>query len=202
MMDTGNMDYSIVVKQGRLPEALTDMEEQAYCHLVLVEMNQIQWKYEALSYLTLIIKGNQEAREQGTEMRGPGVAYPRMWKYLSFRNLLTQLEEKDPYMSVEARFKAAKTMHDNWRVQQQRIRRPSQSPSQSRSQVDQSRPQLARIRYECMLANILFARDYDEADLLIEGISLFSPNDLDNDVIQKLLQMQELCGTSGQTPAD
>ncbi len=50
--------------------------------------------------------------------------------------------------------------------------------------------------------NILFARDYDEADLLTSGISLFSPNDLDNDVIQKLLQMQELCRTCGQTPAD
>ncbi len=68
--------------------------------------------------------------------------------------------------------------------------------------MDQSKPQLARIRYEHTLANILFARDYDEDDLLTEGISLFSPHDSDNDVIQKLVQLQELCMTCGQTPAD
>ncbi len=70
------------------------MEEQAYTSLVLVEMNQIQWKYEALSYLTSIIKGNQEVWDQGTETRGPGEAYLMIWKYLGFRNLLTQLEEQ------------------------------------------------------------------------------------------------------------
>ncbi len=121
-----------------------------------------------------------------------------MWKYLSFRNLLTQLEEKtlrgDLYMLAASRFKAAKTTHDNWKSQQKRIRKPSQSPSQSRSQVDQSRPPLARTRYECMLADILLAHDYDEADVLTGGINLFSPNDSDNDMIQKLQQMQELCG--------
>ncbi len=53
-----------------------------------------------------------------------------------------------------------------------------------------------------MLANILFATDYDESDLLTDGINLFSPHDSDNDAIQKLVQMQELCGTCGQTPAD
>ncbi len=66
--DTGDMDYSVIAEQGQLPKALTDVEEQAYSRLVLVETNQIQWKYEALSYLTSIIKGNQEAWEQGTEM--------------------------------------------------------------------------------------------------------------------------------------
>ncbi len=205
-MDTSDMDHSIVAEQGWLPKAITDVEEQVYHCLVLVEMNQIQWKYEALSYLTSIIKGNQEAWDQRTETRGPGEAYPKMWKYLSFRKLLTQLKEmtmrEDPYMSVEARFKAAKMTHDNWRSQQRRSRKPSQSLSQSRSQVDQNRPPLARIRYERMLANILFARDYDEADLLTGGINLFSPHDSDNNMIQKLFQMQELCRTCGQTPAD
>ncbi len=103
---------------------------------------------------------------------------------------------------MEAQFKAAKMTHDNWKAQQQRVRRPSQSLSQSRSHMDQSKPQLAWIRYEHTLANILFATDYDEADLLTEGINMFSPNDSNNDVIQKLLQLQELCGTCGQTPAD
>ncbi len=68
--------------------------------------------------------------------------------------------------------------------------------------MDQTRPQLAQIRYECSLANILFATDYDDADLLTGGINLFSPHDSDNDVIQKLLEIQELCGTCGQPPAD
>ncbi len=92
--------------------------------------------------------------------------------------------------------------HDNWKSQQKRTRKLSQSPSQSRLQVDQSRPPLAWIRYECTLANILFAHNYDEADLLTGGINLFSPNDSDYDVIQKLQQMQELCGTCEQTRAD
>ncbi len=66
-MDTGDMDYSVVVEQGQLPEALSEVEEQAYSCLVTVEMNQIQWKYEALSYLTSIIKGNQEVQERVDE---------------------------------------------------------------------------------------------------------------------------------------
>ncbi len=61
---------------------------------------------------------------------------------------------------------------------------------------------MARIRYERPMANILFAMDYDEGDLLTRDINLFSPRDSDNDVIQKLLQFQELCATCGQTPAD
>ncbi len=66
-MGTGDMDYSVVMEQGQLPEALSEVEEQACSHLVMVEMNQIQWRYEAPSYLTSIIKGNQEARERGDE---------------------------------------------------------------------------------------------------------------------------------------
>ncbi len=44
--------------------------------------------------------------------------------------------------------------------------------------------------------------DYNEDELLVRGINLFNPFDSDNDVIQKLLQLQELCATCGQTPAD
>ncbi len=58
-----------------------------------LEMNEIQWKYEALSYLTSILKVNQEAHNQGTKTRGPGETYPRIWKYLGFRNLLTQYKQ-------------------------------------------------------------------------------------------------------------
>ncbi len=59
-----------------------------------------------------------------------------------------------------------------------------------------------RIRYECMLANILYANDYNEDEFLVPGITIFNPIDSDNDVHQKLLQLQELCVTCGQTPAD
>ncbi len=53
------------------------------------------------------------------------------------------------------------------------------------------------------MAEILFATDYDEGgDLLADGINLFSPHDSDNDVMQKLFQMQELCAICGQIPAD
>ncbi len=53
-----------------------------------------------------------------------------------------------------------------------------------------------------MLANILYANDYDEDTFLALGITLFNPNDSDNDVYQKLSQLQELCATCRQTPAD
>ncbi len=109
---------------------------------------------------------------------------------------------EDWHTLVNAWFKAAERMHSNWQAQQKRMRRPRQSPSQSRSQVDQSRPQMARIRYERTLADILFVTDYDENNLLARNINLFSPHDSDNDMIQKLLQLQELCVTCGQTPAD
>ncbi len=55
-----------------------------------------------------------------------------MWKYLSFRNFLTQLKEKmlreDPYTSVASRFKAAKAMHDNWRSQEEQEAEPVTKP--------------------------------------------------------------------------
>ncbi len=104
-----------------------------------------------------------------------------------------QMLKEDPYMSAATRLRATKTMHNNWKAQQKRARKPSQSPAQSRSRVDMTRPTLARIRYECSLVVILFSHDYDESHLVADGIHVFSPNDSDNDVIQKLQQMQELC---------
>ncbi len=109
-MDTSKLDYLTVIEQGRLPAALQPVENQVYSHLVSLEMNEIQWRYEALSYMTSILKANQEACDQGNETRGPGEAYPRIWAYLGYRNLLTQYEKdsgrEDPYTSAEARFKA------------------------------------------------------------------------------------------------
>ncbi len=66
------------MEQGQLLDALQFVEEQVYSRLVSLETNDIQWRYEALSYLTSIIKGNQEAQEQGTETREQGEAYPRI----------------------------------------------------------------------------------------------------------------------------
>ncbi len=141
-MDMTNLDYSTVAEQGQLPAALQPVEDQVYGRLVSLEMNEIQWRYEALSYMTSIPKVNQEACGQGNETRGPGEAYLRIWAYLGFRNLLTQYEKdsgrEDLYTLAEARFKAAQKTHDNWAMKQKRARRPSQSPSHSRSQVDQS----------------------------------------------------------------
>ncbi len=105
-------------------------------------------------------------------------------------------------MSTATRPRAAKTTHDSWKAQRKWARKPSQSPAQSRSWVDTTRPTLARIKYECALVDILFSNDYDESHLGADGIRVFSPNDSDNDVIQKLQQMQELCGMCGVTPGD
>ncbi len=66
-MDTTDLDYSTVTEQGRLPAAVQPVEEQVYSRLVSLEMNNIQWRYEGLSYMTSILKANQEARDQGNE---------------------------------------------------------------------------------------------------------------------------------------
>ncbi len=63
-------------------------------------------------------------------------------------------------------------------------------------------PSLARIKYECSLAEILYAHNYNESNLVAPDIRMFSRHDLNNDVMQKLWQMQELCTTCGVTPAD
>ncbi len=60
-MDMTDLDYLIITEQGQLPVALQPVEEQVYAHLVMLEMNEIQWRYEALSHLTSIINGNQHA---------------------------------------------------------------------------------------------------------------------------------------------
>ncbi len=48
----------------------------------------------------------------------------------------------------------------------------------------------------------MYAHDYDESNLLTPGIRLFDQYDSNNDVMQKLQQMQDLCTTCGVTPAD
>ncbi len=132
--------------------------------------------------------------------------HPRIWTYLGLRNLLTRYEvengTEDPYMSVQLRLETAQKAHQTWMNQRTRVRKPSQSPSSSRSRMDQGESQRVRIRYERTLANTLYANDYDEDNFLAPGITLFNPTDSDNDVYQKLSQLQELCATCGQTPAD
>ncbi len=85
-------------------------------------MNDIQWRFEALTYLTSILQVNQKAHARGSEMRTTGEAYPKIWAYLGFRNLLTRYEmdtgEEDRYMSAEAQFKATERTHANWQAQQ------------------------------------------------------------------------------------
>ncbi len=68
--------------------------------------------------------------------------------------------------------------------------------------MDQGESQRARIRYERTLAHTLYANDYDDDNFLVSGITIFNPTDSDNDVYQKLSQLQELCATCGSTPAD
>ncbi len=67
-MDMGEMDYSAIEEQGQFLKDLSEGEEQAYSRLVMVETNQIQWKYKALTYLHSLIKGNKEAQQEGNEM--------------------------------------------------------------------------------------------------------------------------------------
>ncbi len=78
MMDMSEMDYMTVAEQGQLPAAVQDIEDKVYAHLVKLEMNEIQWKYKALSYLTSILSVNKEAREHGDEEQMAGEAYPRI----------------------------------------------------------------------------------------------------------------------------
>ncbi len=99
---------------------------------------------------------------------------------------------EDPYTTVQLRFGAAQKAHQTWMNQRTRVRKPSQSPSSSRSQVDQGESQRARIRYECTLVNILYANDYDEGGFLVQGITLFNLYESDNDFYLKLFQLHEL----------
>ncbi len=132
--------------------------------------------------------------------------YPKLWKYLGLKNLLTVIEretlKEDPYTSAAARCVAAMTTYENWKMQQKCTRKPSQSLAKTRLQADVARPMLARIKYEHSLADTLYAHDYDESNLLAPEICMFSQYDLNNDAMQKLQQMQELCATCGVTPAD
>ncbi len=65
-MDTSEMNATIV-EQGKLPTAAEMIEDKVYKRLVNYEMNDIQWRYEALSYLTSIFQINKQARDSGSE---------------------------------------------------------------------------------------------------------------------------------------
>ncbi len=60
------MDTTIV-EQGTLPKARGWAEQQVYKRLVTFEMNPIQWRFEALSYLASIVEMNKQAHERGDE---------------------------------------------------------------------------------------------------------------------------------------
>ncbi len=123
-MDTSEMDATIV-EQGKLLAAAWTVEGKVYECLRKFEMNDIQWRFKALSYLTSILQVNKQARDSGGEMQTTGEAYPKIWAYLGLKNLLTQYEKdtglEDRYTLAEAQFEAAKRMHDTWQVQQKRV---------------------------------------------------------------------------------
>ncbi len=81
MMDTSEMD-STIVEQGKLLAAAQPVEDKVYKRLAKLELNDIQWRYEALSYLTSILHVNQEAHNSRDETQMVGEAYPKMWVYL------------------------------------------------------------------------------------------------------------------------
>ncbi len=66
-MDTSGLDYSVIEEQGQFPKVLTPEEEKVYAHLVMVEVNQIQWRYEALTYLSSLIARNKSTQQEGEE---------------------------------------------------------------------------------------------------------------------------------------
>ncbi len=66
-MDTSSLDYSIVEEQGQFPKAMAPEEEKVYAHLVSIEANQIQWRFEALTYLSSLITGNRSVQQEGEE---------------------------------------------------------------------------------------------------------------------------------------
>ncbi len=178
-METDEIDIEMdmtIVEQRTLPKAGGSTEQEVYEHLVAFELNAIQWRFEALFYLATIVKRNKEAQERGDETRMPAQAYLRIWAYLGLKNLLTRHEvekgTEDPNTSVAARYKAAERVHQTWLGQRMRVLKPCQSPSSSRSRVDQSKPPMARIRYERSLVEILFLNDYDENDFLVSGITV------------------------------
>ncbi len=66
-VDTSALEYSIIEEQGQFPKALSPEEEKVYSRLVSIEVNHIQWRYEALTYLSLLIAGIKKAQQQGEE---------------------------------------------------------------------------------------------------------------------------------------
>ncbi len=66
-MDTSSLDYPVIEEQGQFPKVLTPEEKKVYAHLVMVEVNQIQWRYKALTYLSLLLAGNKSTQQEGKE---------------------------------------------------------------------------------------------------------------------------------------
>ncbi len=70
-METEEIDTEMdmtVIKQGILPEApAQSLEVTIYECLVTFEPNDIQWQFEALSYLVSILETNKKARSSGDE---------------------------------------------------------------------------------------------------------------------------------------
>ncbi len=123
-MEMSELDATII-EQGKLLAADQPVEDKVYKRLAKVELNDIQWRYEVLSYLTSIIQINKEVCKRGDNTRTPREAYPKIWVYLGLRNLLTKYEKdtgmEDRYMLADARFKAAEKMHRDWKAQQKRV---------------------------------------------------------------------------------
>ncbi len=117
-METGDDDTEMdttIAEQGALPEACGRGEQQIYDRLVAFELNPIQWKFEALSYLATITGRNQRMREKGEETQTVQQVYPKLWKYLELMSVLTRYEvatgKDDLTAPVADRFAAAQKVH-------------------------------------------------------------------------------------------
>ncbi len=92
MMETGGNEMdTTIVEQGALPKANSSAEQQAYERLVSLEQDAIQFRFEALFYLDLIIRAYKQVRETQNEGRLLQDIYPRMWIYLVLMNLVVYI---------------------------------------------------------------------------------------------------------------
>ncbi len=65
-----------------------------YTRLAKIEGNNIQWRFEAASYLNSLIIGVKNMQKEGEDMRDPGQSCPKLWLYLGMKNALTLLERE------------------------------------------------------------------------------------------------------------
>ncbi len=138
MMETRDEEMDMtIIEMGKLWEANGQAEQLVYERLQSLEQSSIQFKFEVLSYLDSIVRVYWQARETRGKERLIQEVYPRMWTYLSLRNLLMRHEvergEEDPNTQIAARFAAADRAYQVWKGQRARVRKPSQSPSSSKS---------------------------------------------------------------------